>query len=77
LQAQLPLSAAQVVGRNSWLRRCRDRAGAQCPHHVKYNACLALLVEAQIMPHCEIEYSIPMSSGNYGQSTEITVPVPG
>ena len=33
--------------------------------------------ETQVVPHNDIEYSIPTSSGSYGQSTDITVPVPG
>ena len=50
---------------------------AQGAHHVKHQACLALLVEAQIMRDYDVEYSVPMSSDSYGQSTDITVPVPG
>jgi len=44
---------------------------------VKHNACLASLIEMQVVPGYDVEYSIPMSSGSYGQSTDITVPVPG
>jgi hypothetical protein len=50
---------------------------AQGTHHVKHHASLALLVEAQIVPDYDDEYSISTSSDSYGQSTEITVPVPG
>ena len=50
---------------------------AQGAHHVKHYACLAGLIKMQIVPGYNVEYSIPMSSDSYGQSTDITVPVPG